>query len=307
MQDEPLDCLIIGGGPAGLTAAIYLARFRRRFELLDGGASRAACIPRSHNHAGFPDGIRGPELLERMAAQARRYGARIGRGTVASLSRGPDGGFTAMAGERRIEARTILLATGVIDREPELPDVPDAVRRGLVRYCPICDGYEITGQKIGVLGHGSGGLQEAIFMKTYTDDITLLSLGQPMNLTEQEREQARGARIALVEEPIGSILVEEGRIRSVTLRSGACHSFDALYSCLGMEARSGLAAGLGTRLDDRGCVITDRHQRSSTPGLFAAGDIAQSLDQISVAMGQAAIAATTIHNMLRGHPVPEEN
>ncbi|MGF3024156.1 NAD(P)/FAD-dependent oxidoreductase [Methylobacterium aquaticum] len=306
MPESVLDCLVIGGGPAGLTAAIYLARFRRRFQVVDAGRSRAALIPTSHNHAGFPEGIHGRTLLGRMTEQARRYGAHIVHGSVTHLEHRPDGVFIATVGSKRIAARTVLLATGVVDREPALPNVPDAIQRGLVRHCGICDGYEVLGKRVAVIGHSSSGLHEALFLRTYTFDVTLLSLGCPLTLSEQERRQAAEAGIGVVEEPVARVVIDGDHVRALSMRDGNHQSFDALYSALGSDARSDLVRGLGTDLDDKGCVVTDAHQRSSTDGLFAAGDVVRSLDQISVAMGQAAIAATAIHNRLRGVPSPDE-
>jgi thioredoxin reductase (NADPH) len=293
-----LDCLVIGGGPAGLTAAIYLARFRRRFEVVDAGHSRAHLIPKSHNHAGFPDGVRGPELLERMRAQACRYGAEIATGMVGHLE-AADCGFVATIDDRRVEARTVLLATGVIDSEPDLPDLADAIRRGLVRHCGICDGYEVIGHRIGVLGRGSSGLQEALFLRTYTDDVSLLSHGQPLDLSERELQLAHAAGIKLVPEAMTTVGISGDRIESVDV-GGRCLPFDSLYSAMGSTARSSLLSSIGTEMDGHGCVLTDEHQRTSTENLFAAGDVVRSLDQISVAMGEAAIASTAIHNCLRG-------
>lgn len=304
MNSDPLDCLVIGGGPAGLTAAIYLARFRRRFQVIDSGASRAAWIPTSHNHAGFPDGIHGTTLLERMKAQAQRYGAPIRSGTVTRLERREDGVFVANVGQDQLTARTVLLATGVIDLEPDLPDLPDAVQRGLIRHCGICDGYEVIGHKVGVIGRGSGGLHEALFLRTYTDDVTLLSFGEDLLLSPEEQLRAQAAGIIVIREPVTSVTVESDRITSMATRQGSSHSFESLYSALGSTARSDLLHALGTILDENGCVATDEHQRSSTDGLFAAGDVVRSLDQISVAMGEAAIAATAIHNRLRGVAIP---
>lgn len=302
MSEEVMDCVVIGGGPAGLTAAIYLARFRRRFQVIDGGRSRAALIPTSHNHAGFPEGIDGKVLLKRMADQARKYGAAIVSGSVHTLTKGSDGVFTAMFGSRRVAARTVLLATGIVDREPDLPDLPDAIQRGLVRHCGICDGYEVIDKNVGVIGHGNSALQEALFLRNYTADITLLSLGCPLALSADEQRQAAVAGIVVVEDPVTQVIIEGGQICSLALRGGARRSFDALYSALGSDARSGLVRDLGVHLDEMGCVVTDEHQRSTIDGLFGAGDIVRSLDQISVAMGEAAIAATAIHNRLRDLP-----
>ena len=307
MTEKVLDCLVIGGGPAGLTGAIYLARFRRRFQVIDAGMSRAALIPTSHNHAGFPEGIHGKVLLSRMTEQARNYGAHIISGTVTELERRADGVFVAEMGTERVAAHTILLATGLVDREPDLPDVPDAIQRGLVRHCGICEGYETLGQRVGVLGHASSGLNEALFLRTYTSDVTLLSLGCPLALSEDERRQASDAGIGIVEEAVRRVAIEDSRICSLAMRDGSHLTFETIYSALGSDARSGLVRGLGARLDDKGCVITDEHQRSSIDGLFAAGDIVRSLDQISVAMGQAAVAATAIHNRLRGVPAPRSS
>lgn len=306
MPDKVLDCLVVGGGPAGLTAAIYLARFRRRFQVVDAGRSRAALIPTSHNHAGFPDGIRGPILLHRMAEQARRYGAHIVAGSVTQLSRREDGVFVATVDGQRIATRTVLLATGIVDREPDFPGLPDAIRRGLVRHCGICDGYEVLGESVGVIGHGSSGLHEALFLRTYSSHITLLSLGRPLTLSADEQDQVTSAGIEVVEGCVEQVVIENDRIRALALRDGDCRSFAVLYSALGSDARSELVRDLGTLVDGKGCVVTDEHQRSSTDGLFAAGDVVRSLDQISVAMGQAAIAATAIHNRLRGMALPRD-
>ena len=304
MRNKPLDCLVIGGGPAGLTAAIYLARFRRSFRVIDGGASRAALIPISHNHAGFPNGINGNDLLERMRIQARKYGAPISSGTVTGLEKTPEGLFLASMGEYQFYARTVLLATGVIDREPELPDLPDAVHRGLIRHCGICDGYEVIGHRVGVIGLGGSGLHEALFLRTYTNNVTLLSFKQRLVLSEDELRTAQAAGITIIEDAVASVTVEGDRIRSLATGQGVSHSFDTLYSAMGSKARSDLVCGLGTVLDENGCVATDEHQRSSTDGLLAAGDVVRSLDQISVATGEAAIAATAIHNRLRGVSIP---
>jgi thioredoxin reductase (NADPH) len=174
-----MDCLVIGGGSAGLTAAIYLARFRRRFLVLDAGASRTAWIPVSHNHAGYPEGIAGTELLARMRAQAERYGAKIVQAEVERLEQRAGGGFAAvMADGSRHEAERVLLATGTEDMPPplDLPEREAAVQRGLLRYCPICDAYEVTGRRIALAGTRRCRVQEALLLRGYTADLTLLTL-----------------------------------------------------------------------------------------------------------------------------------
>jgi thioredoxin reductase (NADPH) len=144
---EPYDCLIVGAGPAGLAAATYLARYRRDVKVVDSGESRAAKIPRSRNIPGFPAGISGTDLLERLRAQARRAGIAISPGCVTSIER-EDDGFLARVGRRVVRARRVLLATGTTDHVP-LPGLSQrATQRGIVRWCPICDGMEALDRKV---------------------------------------------------------------------------------------------------------------------------------------------------------------
>src|SRR4051794_32877979 len=178
-MDEPiLDCLIVGGGPAGLTAAIYLARFHLDILLVDGGKSRASWIPCTRNVPGFPDGIGGTELLQRMRDQTCKYGAKVESEFVTKLERDETTGlFAATWGSGCHTARTVLLATGVTNRRPQMDEElhDDALARGLIRYCPICDGYEVTDKKVGVIGSDSHGVAEALFLRGYTADVTLIA------------------------------------------------------------------------------------------------------------------------------------
>lgn len=298
---EPFDCIIVGGGPAGLTAALYLARFERRFLLVDAEDSRASWIPTSHNIPVFADGISGSEILARQREHLARYGAQVVRGSVTAL-RKAEGGFAACIGEgtglgREVRARRVLLATGADDVEPDLPDLPDAVRRGLVRYCPICDGYEARGKRIAVIGHGDRGLGEAVFVaRTYSRDVTLLTLGQGMDLDAGERERVHEHGIKVIHEPVAEICIEHGKITLLRTAGGEEHRFEVLYSALGLKLRSELAVALGAEHDGTGALIVDEHNRTTVAGLYAAGGVVRGLDQVVVAMGHGAVAATDIHN-----------
>ncbi|HYD29937.1 MAG TPA: NAD(P)/FAD-dependent oxidoreductase [Azospirillaceae bacterium] len=299
-MDEPLlDCLVIGGGPAGLTAGIYLARYRRRFLVLDAGASRAGWIPMSHNHAGFPDGIAGLDLLARMKAQMERYGGVVRREAVVDLGRHGSGTFFATTqGGVVVPARTVLVATGVIDIEPRLPNLFDAVQRGLIRHCPICDGWEVIDRKVGVIGHGAHLLKETMFLRTYTQDLSALTLGRPLGLSPEERRHLEGAGVRLIETPVAAVEEVGGRLARLILEGGEALAFDSVYSALGTVPRNEPAGKLGARLTGEGRLGVSRQQETSVENLFAAGDIVEGLNQISVAMGQAAVAATAIHNRL---------
>lgn len=300
MSDEaaPDDCIIIGAGPAGLTAAIYLARYHLSIRLFDSGESRAAWIPTSHNHAGFPEGINGKDLLNRMYKQAHRYGAIREQKRVTHLAKTGEC-FTVGTDSGTYTARSVLLATGVVNRRPDElePAVHDAaLASGMLRYCPICDGYEVTDTRVAVVGTGDHGTAEALFLRGYTADITLVSPHGDHDLDEECSAKLDEAGIVRVAGPCGDWKIEGRRLAFDTAE--ARMAFDSVYPALGSHIRSELALMVGAQTTDEGCVVADDHLETSVPGLFAAGDVVRGLDQISHAMGQAGVAATTIRNHL---------
>ena len=299
MDSKTLDCLVIGGGPAGLTAAIYLSRYHLNIMVVDGGDSRAAWIPCSHNHAGFPDGINGKELLERMCDQARRYGTRIETGQVTRLEKRDDGVFEAEWGSGPVTARSVLLATGVVNRRPPMDKAihDEALAEGQIRYCPVCDGYEVTDKRIAILGNPERGPGEAMFLRGYTADVTLIDPDGPTELSAEDRERLTAAGVTLLDGPVDVIEPGETGI-TITLCDGSRHEFASIYPALGSDVRNQLAEMVGAELSDDRCVVVDDHMRASVEGLYAAGDVVQGLDQISNAMGQGGVASTTIRNDL---------
>ena len=299
MDTTPLDCLVIGGGPAGLTAAIYLSRYHLDILVVDGGKSRAAWIPCTHNHAGFPDGISGVELLERMREQARKYGTKIQTEHVTRIERDEDSGlFTATWGSGCVTARSVLLATGVTNRRPPMDEKlhNEALAAGLIRYCPVCDGFEVTDKKVGVIGSGKGGVNEAIFLRSFTADVTLIAADKAVDITAEDKARLDEAGIQAVDGPAEGVAAMEG---CITIDTAEGHfTFDSVYPALGSDTHTQLAEMLGAKLSGDCCVIVDSHQRCSVPGLYAAGDIVLGLDQISHAMGEGGVASTTIRNDL---------
>ena len=292
------DCIIIGGGPAGLTAAIYLGRFLQKCMVIDAGGGRARSIPRSHNLPGFPNGIGGPELLANMTQQAETFGAVVRHGTVDHLTRTEDG-FSVRMGAQTLKARTVIMATGVFNHRPIMsPEMhEDALSRTLIRYCPICDGFEAKGMKIAVLGCDSHGAAEAEFLRPYGAQVTLLAQRSPeLDWPDEVRLSRLG--IAIIRDAVDGIRVDGDQI-IVRLRGGRELSFDTLYPALGSTPQAQLVTNIGADVSDLGCILTDAHLQTSIPGLYAVGDVVEGLDQISVATGQAAKAATAVHNLLR--------
>jgi thioredoxin reductase (NADPH) len=272
------DCLIVGAGPAGLTAAIYLQRFLRSICVVDSNESRANKIPLSRNYPGFPEGINGKELLALLRTQLAEVGGAVTRGTVTRLQRTSEGHFSAECADRKVEARTVLLATGVIDVEPDIAGYELVKDSGLIRFCPVCDGYEFTDERVGVIGTGAHGRRECDFIRGFSERVTYVALDAG----------PKPVRIACDHGSIG-----------IELADGSSKRFDVVYCALGCKVRSTLALDLGASHDEQNCCIVNAHQETSVEGLFAAGDVVSGLDQLAVAAGQAAIAATAIHNRLR--------
>lgn len=305
MDDKPLDCLVIGAGPAGLTAAIYLARFHLDILVVDSGKGRAATIPCTRNHAGYPDGISGKELIGLMKEQAQKYGAKIVDGAVTRLQRDEKTElFEAEWGSGPVRARSVLLATGVTNRRPPMDEAlhDEALARGQIRYCPICDGFEVTDKKVGVLGSGHHGVAEALFLRGYTADVTLIAPDKALNVSASDRLALEGAGIETVDGPAEAVAIAQD---SITVDTAEGHfTFDSVYPALGSDVHCQLAEMVGARLNDDGCVGVDAHMRTSVEGVYAAGDLVIGLDQISNAMGQGGVAATTIRNDLaKGKPL----
>lgn len=298
-MSEQVDCVIVGGGPAGATAGIYLARFRRSVVVVDEGYSRATWIPTSHNHAGNPEGVNGRDLVERMQAQAQGFGATFRKARVDAVEAAGDG-FVAQCGDERIAARSILFATGVENRRPAMDGETHtrALQRGVLRYCPICDGYEVIDKRIGVIGADGHGVDEAMFLRTYSEHVTVFAL-QHSDLSLESRETLGRVGIAVEEHPIADIAFGDEDVRLTIADRAEPVVVDTIYPALGSDSNNALAKAMGLELSGGQCIVVDEHQRSSMAGVYAAGDIVFGLDQISVAMGQAAVAATAIHNDLR--------
>ena len=298
-QPTLIDCLIVGGGPGGLTAALYLARFRRSCLVVDAGSSRASWIPRSHNYPGFPPGINGNDLLMRLREQASGYGARLEHGRVEHIEPHADG-FSVRYGENTCVTRRIILATGIEDTLPDMPDVGQAIADGKVRLCAICDGYEVNGDNVAVYGEAECAISHAVFLRTFSDKVTVVVHGE-QDACDQAIALAEHYDIRLISDRVETLRPCETGIELITC-SGDTHHFDVIYPSLGARFRSELAQQLSVGCDECGGVLVDDHSQTSVRGLYAIGDVTMGLKQMSVAIGQAAQAATAVHNSLESKP-----
>jgi len=294
-QKEDIDALIIGGGPAGLTAAIYLARYRRRVVVVDSSESRAALIPATHNYPGFADGIAGVGLLDALTRQAKTYGVRLIHDRIATLQK-VESGFTAKCVQADILAKRAILATGLLDRNVPIPGLKEAIDHGAVRYCPICDGYEASDLRIAVLGSVEEALGKALFLRTYSRRLTLLTLDGELGSEGSLRELLE-AGIRFPDAQVQAF-ERQGEEIVALMNDGTREAFDVIYPVLGCEVRSELGRKLGARHNPVGCLEVDAHQQTTVERLYAVGDVVSDLHQIAVGTGHAAVAATHIHNSL---------
>ncbi|MBV4484585.1 NAD(P)/FAD-dependent oxidoreductase [Pseudomonas sp. SWRI153] len=291
-----VDCLIVGAGPAGLTTAVYLSRFHRRVVVADGGQSRASLIPLSHNYPGFPPGISGKDLLDRLREQAQSYGAAIEAGRVERLLKNSTG-FVAQLNGRTLSARRVVLATGIVDTLPQMDRPYDGIAQSIIRLCAICDGYEVNGDNVAVYGEAQCAIDHGLFLRNFTDRVTVLAEGDS-EACEEAIAAARRAGIRLINDRVENIEVSEGKVL-VKVCNGEAFCFDIVYPSLGSQYRSELAVQLGAEVGEEGALRVDDHQCTSIDGLYAVGDVVDSLKQISVATGQAAVCATAVHNSLK--------
>lgn len=285
---------VIGGGPAGLTAATYLARFRRSVIVFDGGKARARLIASSHNCPGFPDGISGPELLLRLCQQAEHFRAQLSRLSVEDVRWVRDG-FELTTSHQAVHAQRVVLATGLVDEVPAMRQARKAIKKQFMRLCPVCDGFEVMNKRVGVVGPEKTALKEAMFLRTYTSHLTWL-IPRGENVSPEARTSAATQGIELLGAVEDLVLDKNGL--TIVLTDGGVRSLDVLYAAMGCQVRSELGTRLGAQCDADGYLLVNSHQETSVPGLYAIGDVAKALNQIAVGFGHAALAAADIHNNL---------
>jgi thioredoxin reductase (NADPH) len=284
---QSIDVLILGAGPAGLIAALYVRRFRRTLRLFNAGASRASHIPVSHNCPGFAAGVSGPDYLHELRAQCARHGITVEPHAVTALRRDADR-FVADTGNATVSARNVVFATGIEDRLPPIEDIAQGIRRGRVRLCPVCDAYEADDQSLLVYGPAQHAVAEARYLRAFAPTVTLALEGE---IADAEAESLAAVGVTLLRGP-GIPRVHDTHVELAGRR------FDAVYPAMGALPRAGLARSLGASCTADGYLRTDAHQQTDVPGLFAVGDVAEGLNQIAVGAGQAATAASAIHRAL---------
>jgi thioredoxin reductase len=288
---NPYDVLIIGGGAAGLSAALVLARARRNVLVVDAGTPRNG--PATHLHGYLSrDGLPPHALLELGRDEVRRYGGNFLDDRVTATALGPSGFSVSLASEQRISARRLLLTTGLRDELPEVPGLRDRWARDVL-HCPYCHGYEVRDQQLGVLGGSPGAVRYAQIVRQWTQDLTYFT--PPGTLTPTERAELAARAIKVVEGNIAQLVVESDQLRGVKLDKGRLVPLDALFVPPRLVPNNELLRSLGCAVDDNGWAVADGTGRTSISGVWAAGNLVDPRAQLITAAGAGSAAAIALN------------
>ncbi|ELZ20742.1 NAD(P)/FAD-dependent oxidoreductase [Natrinema limicola] len=291
---------VVGGGPAGLTSALYTTRLGHETAVFDRGGGRAAMMQETHNVIGVPESVSGNEFLQTAVEQIESYGADYRTEFVTEIDRRDDGAFELETGDETVTAEAVVLATGFSDGRPE-PPLP-RTGRGL-HYCLHCDAYMFVDEPVYVMGHDDSAAIVAMIMLNYTDDVDILLRGDEPTWSEERATQLEGHPIDIVEAEIAGIQNgDDGWLEAIEFEDGSVREYKGGFAMYGSEYHNELATSLGAELNDDGTVAVDDHGRTSIDGLYAVGDLTPGHNQVPVAMGQGAQAGIAIHMSLREFP-----
>ena len=289
MQNARYDVVVVGGGAAGLSAALVLGRARRRVAVVDGGAPRNAAAAHMHGYLSR-DGMSPAELLAVGRDEAAAYGVELIPGHVVSI--GPGFSITLADGQV-LDTRRVLIATGATDEVPPIPGLRERWGKDFL-HCPYCHGWEVRDQPLGVIGAGIGSVEHALLVRQWSDDLIFFT--HSYDLTEAEREQLEARGIRIVDGEVRGLVVEGDRLRGVVLGDGRTVERTALFVRPEIRPRlDGLLEHVGCETDDLGFVRVDKLGRTSVPGVWAAGNATNARAQVITAAGEGSAAAISIN------------
>jgi thioredoxin reductase len=298
---------VVGGGPAGLSAATWLARHRRRVFVLDGGEYRNELVERTHGYLGR-DNTDPKDLLARARSELVAYPtAQLQRGRATSARTETDGTFSldfedgGDSDNGSLSTRRVVLATGVVDLFPEVDGFFDHYGAS-VFHCPTCDGYEARDRHVVVLGWSADVAGYALTLLDWAADVTIVTDG-----TRFEGDRARRAAldrhgVAILEDDAVAFLGTRGDLQGVRLRGGQVLTCDLAFFSIGHRPRTDLAVQLGCELTEQGCITVDDECRTTVAGVYAAGDVTPGIQLVQVAAAKGTIAGVTCAISLRGEP-----
>ncbi|HEX2417031.1 MAG TPA: NAD(P)/FAD-dependent oxidoreductase [Micromonosporaceae bacterium] len=294
------DALVVGGGPAGLSAALYLARYNRTVLVFDTGHGRSTHHQTNHNYLGFPEGVATAQLRELARAQLSQYEQiQFEHHVITDLSGDSETGFVARAqGGHAWHGRVVVLATGVLDHFPHFQRWESYVGRSMF-WCITCDGYENRGRQILVVGHTDAAAGEAMQLHSLTDRVVLLTNSESFEISPKFQRRLQNANIEVIHDHLLAVEGEDGYMTAVVTRGGRRLKLDSLFSIQGATPEARLATQLGVRLAASGWIDVDTEQKTSVPGVYAAGDVtALHSHQVTAAVHEGAQAASAANYFL---------
>lgn len=296
------DIAIVGGGPAGLSAAIWSARYLHSVVVVDSGDPRNWETHGINGYLGL-EGIRPPDLREKGRETCRSLGVELVDAIVLRVDKNDDDHFELnLSGGDKLQARRLLLAIGLRDVWPDIPGLEHAYGAN-AHVCPDCDGYDTRGKKVVVIGNGRRAVGMALNLTTWTNDIIISTNGRPPDMDEPEYwEKLDALNIPVISEPITRVCCEGNRIHCLMLESGMQLDTDKIFFTIGQYPADDLGVQLGCERTDEGRIVIDAHGHTSVRNVFAAGDIAPGPQLAIKAAAEGAVAALAMHKSL----VPEE-
>jgi thioredoxin reductase (NADPH) len=298
------DMVIIGGGPAGLTAALYGARAKMDLALYEKGAYGGQMTTTAHieNYPGFPDGIGGFELADLMQKQAEAFGLSIEYNSINSISKEGDL-FILDTSNGEVTARSVVICTGAIPNKLGIPGEEKLTGRG-VSYCATCDGALYRERKVAVVGGGDSAVEEALFLTRFAGEVHIIHRRDELRAIPLVRDRAlEHEKITMqwnsvVEEVMGDDEVTELTLKDVNSGDNRTLAVDGVFIYVGISPQTDFLSGL-VETDESGYIVTDHNMSSSVPGIYAAGDVRHgSIRQVSAAVGDGATAAYNIYKYL---------
>jgi thioredoxin reductase len=290
------DVVIIGGGPAGLSAALVLGRSRRRVLLCDAGTPRNAASVALHGYL-TRDGTPPLELLRLGHADLAPYGIQFRAARVTDVGRGADEFEVTIEGTEHVRARSVLLATGVRDQLPSIPGIEECYGIS-VHHCPYCDGWEHRDERLVVIGQGSAGAGLSLSLKTWSDHVVLCTNG-PSRLTRKQREQLGARQVPIHEEPIARVEHVDGRVQQLIFSEAKAVPCDGVFFSGRQTQQSDFAKRLGCEFTRKGTVKTDHLGETCIPGIFVVGDASRDVQFVIVAAAEGAKAGVAINKALQ--------
>jgi thioredoxin reductase len=299
MQTEtqpPYDAIIIGGGPAGLTCAIFLGRYRRRVLVVDGGRPRNYATRGVHGFLG-QHGIPPGELLDRGRAEARESGVELVDGEVTKIERDGDL-FCVASSTGQLRARRIVLAYGVRDTLPDVPEIESYYGK-TVHHCPDCDGYECRDQRIGVIGWGKSVVGLALKLLHWSDDIVIFLHGHEREWDQEQTSKLLAEQITIKDEKVVALTGDDGKVDAAVLETGERVAVQRLFFTIKVERSTTLAEDLGCEVDpDKPNVTVDEHRCTTVEGVWAVGDLVAGAQLAITSAADGAIAAIALNKSL---------